>query len=201
MQFINAQQIWYGCMPKSAAAIYNIHTRCMQERHHRVIRRFVKDRHNTTSLEQGLAEDLVGHSLHDLRAQPRRDGFDDAHNASASTVRTLQESFGCSGEDVRTCINVRASACILHHSDIALYSFDGRTYYAGEILCFASAREWEESAFITVWNLTAMKAGFWEFDVTQDVVRVPICNLRAATIAHVGASRATMICPPFLNYL
>ena len=173
----------------------------MQERHHRVIRRFVKDRHNTTSLEQGLAEDLVGNSLHDLRAQPRRDGFVDAHNASANTVRTLQESFGCSGEDVRTCINVRASACVLHHSDIALYSFDDRTYYAGEIFCFASAREWEESAFITVWNLTAMKAGFWEFDVTQDVVRVPICNLRAATIAHVGASRATMICPPFLNYL
>ena len=179
----------------------DIHANTLQERHHRVIRRLVKDRHNTNSLEQGLAENLVGCNLHDLRAQPRRDGFVDAHDASAKTVGTLQRAFRCSGEGVRTCVSVRASACTLHHGDVAVYCFDSRTYHAGEITCFASAREWEESAFITVWNPTAMHAGFWEFDVTQDVVRVPIGNLRAATIAHVSASKATIICPPFLNYL
>ena len=62
-----------------------------QERHHRVIRSRVVDRVNTTSLEQGLAEDLVVHSLRDLRAQPLQDGFVGAHPAS----KAMHGAYAC----------------------------------------------------------------------------------------------------------
>jgi len=172
-----------------------------QERHHRVIRSRVVDRVNTTSLEQGLAEDLVVHSLRDLRAQPLQDGFVGAHPASKAMVRTLVSVLGCSGEDVMTCVTARSGAVTLHRGDVAVYSFDGINMQAGDIVFFASAHEWGESAFISEWHRVPGQPGFWKFEVKDGLVRVPISNLHATATAHIGKLTATLVCPPVLNCL
>ncbi len=98
------------------------------------------DRVNTTNLEQGLAEDLVLDSLRALREEPTQDGFVGAPAASQTMVRTLVLHLGCSGNDVTTCVEVRSGAIRVHRTDAALYSFDGVTIMAGDVLFFASAR-------------------------------------------------------------
>ena len=55
----------------------------MQERHHKVVRRYVKDRYNTKCLGQGLAEDLIAYNIMNMRAQPLHTGFIEAHPAHA----------------------------------------------------------------------------------------------------------------------
>ena len=171
-----------------------------QERHHRVIRRHVDQRFNTTSLEKGLSEDLAIESLRCLKEMPVRDGFIGAHDAPRSMVRELVTHLGCSGNDVKTCVEARAGAVTVHRSDVALYSFDdGVTIMAGDVLFFASSREWGECAFVTAWNRVVGKAGFWKFEVLDDIVRVPIRNLCGKATAHIGATHATMLNPPALN--
>ena len=83
------------------------------------------DRANTSSLEKGLAEDLVIDLLRALHDEPKRDGFVGAHAAPQSMVRKLVLHLGCSGRDVTTCSEVRSGAIRVHRSDVALYSFDG----------------------------------------------------------------------------
>ena len=162
----------------------------------------MSDRKNTTALEQGLAEDLVIDSVRALREEPERDGFVGAHGASQAMVQKLVHHLGCSGNDVTTCAQVRAGAIRVHRSDVALYKLDdGVTILAGDVLFFASAQEWGECAFVTAWNRVVGKAGFWKFEVLDDIVRVPIRNLCGKATAHIGAKHATIVNPPALNVL
>ena len=157
------------------------------------------DRHNTTALEKGLAEDLVIETLRCLKEEPERDGFIGAHAASQTMVRKLVLHLGCSGNDVTTCVEVRSGAIRVHRSDVALYSFDGVTIMAGDVLFFASAREWGECAFVTAWHRVVGQPGFWKFEVLDDIVRVPIRNLCGKATAHIGAKHATIVNPAALN--
>jgi hypothetical protein len=177
--------------------LYAMHT----ERHHKYVRRYVKDRVNTTNLEQGLAEDLVVHTLHDLRAQPLQSGFVEPHPASTQMVKTLEQILGIDVQHgVTTCVDARSGAATLHRGDVAIYSFDGASMHAGDIIFFAGTREDGECAFVSAWERVrgGGSAGFWKFTILDDVVRVPICCLRSSAIAHVGTKTATVICPPYL---
>ena len=99
--------------------LYAMHT----ERHHKNVRRYVKDRVNTTNLEQGLAEDLVVHSLRDLRAQPLQSGFVDPHPAASKMVTTLEQVLGINVHGgVTSCVDARCGAVTLHRGDIAIYT-------------------------------------------------------------------------------
>ena len=159
------------------------------------------DRNNTSSLEKGLAEDLVIDTLRALHDEPERDGFVGAHAAPQSMVRKLVLHLGCSGRDVTTCTEVRSGAIRVHRSDVALYSFDGVAILAGDVLFFASAQEWGECAFVTAWHRVVGQPGFWKFEVLDDIVRVPIRNLCGKATAHIGAKYATVVNPPALNVL
>ena len=172
---------------------------CTQERHHRVIRRAVVNRLNKTSLEQGLAEDLAVVSIRQLRLEPLRNGFVKPHPPSASMLHSLTQHLGCSGQNVTTCVAARSGAVTLHRGDCAIYTFDGTNMLAGDILFFASSREWGECAFLGAWVRSHVQPdasmGCWKLDVLDDIVRVPIGNLKAAAAAHIGARTATVICP------
>ena len=200
---IYAQHVWHDELAKTCCMQSYYAYTCTQERHHKVIRRHVVDRLNTTNLEQGLAEDLCIETLQDLRAQPLRDGFVDPRPASTNMVSTLVAALGCSGEGVMTCIRARVSGAVtLHRGDVAVYTFDGVDILAGDILFFASSREWGECAFISAWvKIAGNKPGYLKYRITEDLVRVPIRNLCAAAAAFIGAESATVICPPILNYL
>ena len=167
-----------------------------QERHHRVIRRFVVNTLNTRNLEQGLAEDLVARTLRDLRAQPLRDGFIDPHPASQSMVRTLVHGLGCSGVSVTTCVKARSHNATLHRGDVVLYTYDDAELLAGDIVFFACSPEWGECAFITAWDRVAGQPGFWSFNVRDALVRVPVSALRCSATAHIGVRKASLVCPP-----
>ena len=118
---------------------------------------------------------------------------------SASLVQKLQSAFGCSGENVLTCVRARSGAITLHRGGVAIYSFDGVDILAGDIILFASATEWGECAFLTAWTRAAdRKHDFWKFAITDDVVRVPVRMLIASTAAFIGERAATIVCPPAL---
>ena len=69
---------------------------------------------------------------------------------------------------------------------------------AGDILFFASSREWGECAFCSAWvRSSAPDARWcWRFNVLNDIVRVPISSLHSTAVAHIGSASATVICPP-----
>ena len=132
------RQSW--CLQKHVVHLLIYACICTQERHHKVIRRNVVNRHNTTALEQGLAEDLVIESLRALEEEPQRDGFVGAHAASQTMVQKLVFHLSCSGNYVETCVEVRAGALKVHRSDVALYSFDGVNIMAGDVFFCTCAR-------------------------------------------------------------
>ena len=196
---MHAQHIWHELAKTCWMQLLCIPT---QERHHKVIRSHVVDTDNTVGLEKSLAEELLLHSLRDLKQQLMRDGFIDPHKRSASLAQKLQSAFGCSGENVLTCVRARSGATTLNSGDVAIYSFDGVDILAGDIILFASATEWGECAFLTAWTRAAdRKHGFWKFAITDDVVRVPVRMLIASTAAFIGERTATSVCPPALNVL
>ena len=175
-----------------------------KERHHKIIRSHVVDRTNTTSLEQGLAEDLVVHTLRDLKAQPIRDGFINARTASTALTKMLVESLGCSGKEVNTCSAARSGAITVHRGDVAVFTLDGRTMTAGDVIFFASSLEWGECAFCGAWARAPDRdsPGFWKFKVNRnDLVQVPVHGLIEKAFAFIGDDVATLVCPPILNFL
>ena len=172
-----------------------MHSSC-KERHHKVIRRYVVDRKNTTSLELGLCEDLIAHTLRDLTAQPLRDGFVSPHPPSSSMLRTLMRGLGCSGLAVSTCVEARSGAVTIHRGDVAIYIVDGGEMHAGDIVFFASSLEWGECAFLTAWRRGSSENGVWKFEVRDDIVQVPVRNLRATAIAYIGDKSAQVLRPP-----
>ena len=175
-----------------------------KERHHKIIRSHVVDRQNTTALEQGLAEDLVVHTLRDLKAQPPQDGFVGARTASKALQQKLVEALGCSGNDVKTCSAARAGATTVHQGDVAVFTLDGATMTAGDVIFFASSLEWGECAFCGAWERVPHMdtPGFWKFHIHRhDLVQVPVHGIVATACAFVGEDSATLVCPPILNYL
>ena len=173
------------------------------ERHHKIIRGHVVDRTNPQSFENGLAEELVVHTLRDLRSQPVRDGLFEPHAAPKSMVATLVQALECSGQDVQTSVTARAGPCTFHRGDVAVYALNG-AICAGDINFFASSREWGHCAFLTAWDLVHAECtpGAWKFKINAtDLVRVPCGSLIATATAHIGKVNATVICPPFLNFM
>ena len=167
------------------------------ERHHRVIRKHVTDKLNTTNLELILAEELAIQSLRDLEQQPIADGFVNAHDASSTMKCVLHRAMGCSMHGMRTCVEARSGAILVHRGDVAIYHFDGIDFLAGNVVFFASASEFEDSAFIVAWEkLDSCEPGFWKFKILDDLVRVPIRNICGVSIAHIGATTATVVCAP-----
>ena len=174
----------------------------LRERHHRIIRGIISFYNNFTNIEQSVAEELPVHTLHDLRAQPTRDGFVDAHAASPQMVTSLHQAIGCTVEGVMTCAVARSGAVKMHRNDVIIYTFDGHNMHAGDIYFFASAHEFEESAFVAAWERKhSASPGVWKFDITADLVRVPVRNVCGVAAAFVGETTATLICPAALNYL
>ena len=174
------------------------------ERHHKVIRSHVIDRVNTTSLERGLAEELVVHTLRDLASQPPQDGFIAPRAASKALLKFLVDALGCSGNDVKTCAAARSGAITLHRDDVAVFTLDGVTVTAGDINFFASSLEWGECAFCGAWErLPHMDTpGFWKFHIHRhDLVQVPVHGIVATACAFIGEDSATLVCPPIINYL
>ena len=169
-----------------------------KERHHKVIRRYVKDRVNTTSLEKGLAEELVAQSLRSLRTEPIHDGFIAPHPAPQAMVRTLQLALQCSGVAVTTCVEARSKASRFHRGDVALYITDSNELLVGDIVFFAACQEWCESAFLSLWspvgNMDADDT--WLFHISDDIVRVPVGHLVSTAVAYIGERTAHVICPP-----
>ena len=98
---------------------------------------------------------------------------------------------GCSGVDVKTCIEVRAGPARVHRGDVVVYSSGDLQMRAGEVYFFASSQEWEESAFISAWERAPGQAspGCWSFTVLDDLVRVPIHCLRDTVTAHIGREK------------
>ena len=188
-----------SCRKVLGAFIACMHTR---ERHHIIIRASVAKRENATSLEDGLAEDLIVESVRQLKAQPMRNGFLDGHPAAPHMMRTLVSHLGCSGRDVQTCASARSGAINFFRGDCAMYSFDGgSTMHAGDIHFFASSAEWGECAFCSAWTPAPggnASSGHWKFTVLDDLVRVPIDNMYAVAIAHISATSTTVICPPIV---
>ena len=203
MQTIKSQSVWNHERSNQHCTIIvhaYIHT---LERHHKIIRSHVVDRLNQQSFEKGLAEELAVHTLHDLKSQPVRDGFCEPHAAPKSMVATLVQALECSGQDVQTCVKARAGPCTFHRGDVVVYRLNG-AICAGDINFFASSREWGQCAFISAWDLvhTECTPGAWKYNVNAcDLVRVDVCSLVATVTAHIGTATATVICPPFLNFM
>ena len=176
--------------------------RILRERHHKLIRGIVSMHLNHTKLEQSMAEELLVHALHDLRAQPATDGFVAPHAAPPQMVDALQRAIGCPTDGVMTCGVARSGAVKMHVGDVVIYTFDGHNMHAGDIYFFASAGGFEESAFVAAWERKhSASPGVWKFDITADLVRVPVRNVCGVVIAFVGDNTATLICPDALNYL
>ena len=143
------------------------------------------------------------HTLRDLKAQPIRDGFIGAKNASTEFRKMLVESLGCSGKDVNTCTSARSGALTVHRGDVAVFSLDGVTLTAGDVIFFASSLEWGECAFCGAWDRMPDRdsPGFWKFKVNRnDLVQVPVHGLIEKACAFIGDDVATLVCPPILNF-
>ena len=174
---------------------------CAEERHHRVSRRYVAPRQNTTNMEQGLAEDIILHTLRDLRSEPLRDGFVAPHKPTMLMLRTLIHRFDCSGNDVQTCSEARSGAVRLHRGDVCTFTdASDQHMYAGQICFFASSREWGECAFVTAWARLggSTNDAFWRFQISDDLVRVPVEHLMCSCTAFIGDSTAQVVCPPIV---
>ena len=173
-----------------------------QERHHKVIRGHVKDRFNQTNLEKGLAEDLIRHTLRDLKTLPAKSGLVRPHAASKRMITVLARVFDILPNDladVMTSAEARSGAIRIKPGDAVFYDYQG-AMRAGEIYFFASAAIWGELAFISQWERSEGDATkeFWKFRIVDDVIPVHIDAILDSSIWHKGTQIATILVPPAL---
>ena len=171
-----------------------------QERHHKVIRSFMQNRLHQSNCEKGLAEDLIAHSIRDLRTLPAETGLVRPYDASKRMMTMLRRIYGDSISEVKTSAEARSGSIKVKPGDAVFYYDDDGALSAGDVWFFASECTWGEVAFVGRW--ARLRSGicveFWKFKIHHDVIMLPINEILDTSAWHKGTTVATVLVPPAL---
>lgn len=174
---------------------------CTQEAHHKIVRRFVQKRENKINMEQGLAEELVV-AAHRRLASSKRFDLIEPRDPSATQSAILCSIFGSgiAAARVRRAAVATVGPFSVSSGDVVIYeAADGLT--AGDVYFFGESDWWPCSAFTGKWVRVAdgVAPEFWNFQMYDDVVRVPLETILATCTYTADGRNACVYVPPTLR--
>ena len=160
LQHLTLQQACYGLDLWIAKSHYVLHLGKMlknflpacfvQERRHRMIKRYANDRHNTTNYEHGLLEQLTVQHLHDL-GTPWVGAFSqEPHDPSKRQQKDLQAVIGPSLDNVKVSSSCRIKGKLICANDVVRYTSQG-LLAIGQIKYFIVASNGDQYARLAPW--------------------------------------------------
>lgn len=175
------------------------HTFFPQERHHKVVRRHVKDHFNTNGLERSLAVDLIIQTLRDLESLPIETGLVRPHPASKPFMRSIENIYADGLADVQTSAEARRGPLKIKAGDCVFFKMND-ILTAGDICTLLSATGIGHVAIVTYWQRLPDKEStpeFWRFQIQEQVIQIPLECIIESTMWHRGSDNiATALCPP-----
>ena len=160
-----------------------------------------KDRHNTTSMEWGLTEDLIAHTLCDLKSMPLKTGLVSPHSAPQKMVKALRASLGdwVDHADITTAIEARHGPIKIRRGDWVLYRAANQSLCAGDVWFLASAHEFGgDVAFIGNYRRleNAASSEFWRFEeIVGAPMQVPLDLVYEVCVWNQSNGIVTVLCP------
>jgi hypothetical protein len=175
-----------------------------QERHHKVIKRNVVGRCNTTSMEWGLCRDLIAHTLHDLKRLPTTTGLVNPHAAPKRMVATLSNALGSWVDSacLQTATEARHGPMSIHRGDVVLFECGDGRMSAGDIWFFIYCTEMGCIAFVSNWKQlpSCAETDDLRFSVVSESapyqVQIELCV--ATCVCHFGNDVITVVRPTWL---
>ena len=156
------------------------------------------ERKNTTSLERGLAEDLLHETVSELQRIPLRAGLVEPH-AAPSQMLTILGSTGMRG-DMQTAawavhgpIRIHRGDCVLYIANAApvagdvWFLVDG-SYFGGPHACVGNWRRLAGGSSSEFWKFTTLE--------NEPPIMVPFECIMATCICHgIGSACVTVLVP------
>jgi hypothetical protein len=162
----------------------------------------VVDHHNTTNLEWSLAEDLIAHTLNDLKTLPLHTGLVAPRPAPRAMIRTLTSAFGSwvATASITTATEARHGPIKIHQGDVVAYTSPGGRLMAGDVWFFASCATWGgDVAFVGNWERLddAASSEFWRFERFENLgpIGMKLDLIMDTCIANMGGAIVTVLSP------
>ena len=130
---------WFGCLISCF----------VHERHHRLVKNYMRFKDNTTSYELGTVEDITIHQLMDLENDFLAHGFGDGREPSASQLHTLRELWP-SAQRFLVASNIFADG-LTHVGDVVYCTSTGGLV-VGELLLLVET-DGVRYAVVSIWPL------------------------------------------------
>ena len=131
----------FGCLPACWT----------QERHHRIIKRFIEDFYTKRTMEYGLCVKLLVERLHDNTTALVLDGLCESHPAPQTMVDALRKAFTNIGGLISSASSARSDSMIFCRRDIILARLADGAVHAGMIWFFFSrSRIWQRCMFFAL---------------------------------------------------
>jgi hypothetical protein len=153
----------------------------------------VVDHVNTTNLEWSLAEDLIIHTLNDLKILPRQTGLVAPRPAPRAMIQTLTNAFGSwvATASITTATEARHGPIKIYQGDVVAYTSPGGRLMAGDVWFFASCAAWGgDVAFVGNWERLddAASSEFWRFERFDNLgpIGMPLEMIMDTCIANMG---------------
>ena len=176
------------------------------ERRHKLLKRYIKDRPNTTSFERGLMEEVTLQHLFDLRTPWWKHGLRDLRQPGRILTRALREQFPAA-ETFQVSSVCSLSYCTARIGDVVALSI-GDTAYIGELeklaRIFSNANVFEDVACVHFWTPVAgVGSRYYKvMRVIENPHFVPLeCILAALTYSQMPNGIASCIVPAPLRAL
>ena len=152
-------------------------------------------------MEWGLAEDLIAHTLSDLKSMPLKTGLVSPHKAPKRMLTVLRKAFGewVDHACITTAVEARHGPIKLRRGDWVLYRADAQCLCAGDVWFFVSASEFGgDVAFIGNYKRleNAASSEFWRFEsIVGPPMQVPLELVYDACVWNASDGIVTMLCP------
>ena len=132
----------------------------VHERHHKVIKRFVKDHLTMTGLEVGLCQELTAQKVYELRnsSLTKHNGIQNLRMPSQQVATRVRANYGvCPEEQVLIGHVARVQSRSMRSKDVVLAMVDGRAT-AGEIVFFYRAESQGDMVIFDPWTFVGSDA-------------------------------------------
>jgi len=157
----------------------------VHERRHKIIKRHASPRTCTTSLEQGLLEEVTLQQLHDMADTETSESVSLGHQVQAkpevvSSLNVMVPMLCAPGADVKTAREARIKYKRVMSGDVVLYRNAGQIV-AGEVWCHVRINEniW---TCLAPWEVLTRERLTWKCVVRCEPVLVRTANVIAPTI-------------------
>ena len=141
---------WVLHLPKMLQMRGTLLTTLTQERKHRMVRRYTKERRNLKSFETGSVQDITCDAIHRFKHDKLIKGMLQPHTPTGSVASTLQNMFPAADKLVVSQSAVCADGRV-HVADVVRVGGASNDFQIGKLLCNVSV-DGTQFAIISIWR-------------------------------------------------